>query len=251
MSNARLNNAQELAKRLRKLEKFYIPTTAPVTDPTTVAIVADDEDITVTTLGSFTTGADIIVVGTGRMELNRLGTVPGLGAIPVIRPFSLAQDAGAIVSIASRKDFGYIEDAGGSFASSSSKTGIGAANAGGAIAYLDGDTPEQQFSWAVRESSLRNILSAYGIDEDAIKGDGTDADPYRGLISADNIGSQANFCLRASGLLVSNKFLYFDMWNCTPEVSVSAQFIGKGQPTTWNMSVKFTDMLPYVLSTAI
>lgn len=251
MSNARLNNAQELAKRLRKIEKFYIPTSTPVLDPTTAPIVAADDDISVTTLASFTTGDNIIVTGTGRMELNRLGTVPGSGAIPVIRPFSLAQDTGAIVAKATRKDLGYIEDAGGTFASSSSKSGVGAANAGGAIAYLDGDTPEQQFSWAVRESSLRNVLSAYGIDEDAIAGTGTDSDPYRGLISADNIGTQANFCLRASGLLVSNRILYFDLWNCTPEVSVSAQFIGKGQPTTWNMSVKYTDMLIYTLAAAI
>lgn len=247
----RLNNAQELAKRLRKIEKFYIPTTTPVVDVTDAAITVAATTVDVATLASWTTGDDVIVVGTGRMELNRLGTVPGSGAIPVIRPWSLAQDIGAVISKATKKDLGYIEDAGGTFATASSKTGIGAANAGGAIAYIDGDTPEQSFSWSVRESSLRNILSAYGIDEDTVVGAGSDADPYRALITPDNIGTQQNYCLRASGLLVSGKILYCDMWNCFPEVNISAQFIGKGQPTVWGMSVKFTDALWYVRTAAL
>ena len=252
MPYTRLNNAGELAKRLRKLEKFVIPTTTPTLDTTAAVINADGVDVTVTTFASWATGDHVIVTGSGRMELNRLGTKPGVsGPIPVVRPWSLAQASGAEIAKAQKNDLGYIEDAGGTFSSSSSKTGIGAANAGGAIAYLEGDTPEQQFAWSQRESNLRNILAAYGIDEDSIKGAGTDADPYRGLVSADNIGGQTNFCLRASGLLVNGKYLYFDLWNCTPEVSVSAQFVAKGQPTTWGLSVKYTDMLAYILAAPI
>jgi len=243
----RLNNAQEMAKRLRKIEKFYIPTTSPVVDVTNAAIDAADADVGVATLASWTTADDVIVLGTGGMELNRLGTVPGSGAIPVIRPWSLAQASGAAITKAVKKDLGYIEDAGGSFAVSSSKQGIGAANAGGAIAYIDSDTPEQLFTWGVRESSLRNILTAYGIDEDSIVGAGTNSDPYR----ADNIGTQTNFCLRASGLMVSGQYIYRDMWNCTPEVNISAAFVGKGSPTVWNMGVKFTHGIWYILSTPI
>lgn len=249
---ARLNNAQELAKKLTRIQKFTIPTTTPTVDTLSAAVAADDTTVTVTTFASWATGDDIIINGSGGVELNRLGTKPGSSApIPVVRPLTLVQASGAAISKAEKVDLGYIEDAGGTFATSSSKTGIGAANAGGAIAYIDGDTPEQQFSFSVRESSLQNILGAYGIDETTIRGAGTDADPYRALVSSDNIGSQSNFCLRASGLLVSGKTLYFDLWNCFPEVNISAQFVGKGQPTTWGMSVKYTKMLAWVRAVAL
>lgn len=245
----RLNNGTELARFLKTIKKFYIPTTTPTVDTTAAAILVDDDDVTVSTFASWATGDDIIVEGTGGMELNKLGTKPGSSApIPVVRPFMLAQDTAASIKKATMKDLGYIEDAGGTFATSASKTGIGAANARSAIAYIDGDTPEQQFSFSLRESSLRNIATAYGADEDSIRGTGTSTDPYRLLIAPDTIGSQGNFCLRASGLYVNGKTLHADIMNCFPEVNVSAQFVGKGSPTVWGVSVKFTHLVWWVES---
>lgn len=244
----RLNNGTELARFLRSIEKFYIPTTTPTVDTTNAAIVQDEATVTVTTFAPWATDDYIIVEGTGGMELNQLGTKPGSAApIPVRRPFMLAQDTGASIRRALRKDLGYIEDAGGTFTTAASKTGVGAANARSAIAYIDGDTPEQAFSFNLRESSLRNIASAYGADEDAIRGLGTTVNPYRLLIGPNTIGSAANFCLRASGLYVNGKTLYADIMNCFPEVAVSAAFVAKGQPTVWNMSVKFTHLVWWVL----
>lgn len=252
MPYTRLNNAQRILKSLRKIEKFYVPTTTPVVDVLSAAVAAAAAAVTVTTFGSWATADDIIVVGSGGMELNRFGTKPGSAApIPLRRPAVLAQDTGAVISKATRADLGYIEDAGGSFGGSASKTGIGAANAVGAIAFIDGEPAEPSFSWGVRESDLKNILGAYGIDEDAIVGAGTDADPYVAYIGSDNIGSAANFCLRLSGLLVNNRTQYAELWNCTPEVNISAAFGGKGTPVVWNMSVKYTKSIFYDLAVAI
>jgi hypothetical protein len=246
----RLNNGAELARFLRSIEKFYIPTTTPVLDTISAPITADAAAVTVTTFASFASSDYVFVDGAGGLELNQLGTKPGSSApIPVVRPFMLAQPAGAAIKKVTRQDLGFIEDAGGTFTTAASKTGIGAANSRAAIAYIDGDTPEQQFSFSLRESSLRNIATAYGADEDAIKGNGTTADPYRLLIGRSNIGSAANFCLRAKGLLVSGKTLNADIMNCFPEVNVSAQFVGKGSPTVWGVSVKFTDIVFWVSDT--
>lgn len=252
MSTARLNNAQEILKRLSKIYKFYIPTTSPVVDTTGAAIDLNDTEITVTTFGSWATGDDIIISGSGGVELNRLGTKPGSSApIPLVRPASLAQLNGAVISKATKVDLGYIEEAGITFGATSSKSPIGAANAGGAIAYIDADVAEPTFSFATRETSLRNLLSAFGVDEDAILGGGgSDADPYRVLITSDNIGTAANFCLRATGTLVNGRTGHFDLWDCTPEVNVSAQ-LGKGNPPVWGVSVKYTKMLYYTRAVAL
>jgi len=243
----RLNNGTELARFLQSIEKFYIPTTTPFVDTTNAAILADAANVTVTNFAGWANDDYFFVEGTGGMELNQLGTKPGSAApIPVVRPFMLPQDTAATMRRALRKDLGFIEDAGGTFATSATKTGIGAANSRSAIAYIDSDTPEQSFSFNLRESSLRNIATAYGADEDAIRGLGTTANPFRLLIGRGNIGSAPNFCLRAQGLLVSGKTLVADIMNCFPEVAVSAVFVGKGSPTVWNVSVKFTDVIWWV-----
>lgn len=243
----RLNNAGEILKKMKAVEKFSIPLTSPTVDATAAAIAVDDAVMTVATFASWATGDYFFVNGTGRVELNQLGTKPGSSApIPVVRPFLIAQASGAVISKVTRSDMGYIEDGGATLTGSKTKTGIGAANAGGSIAYIDGDTPELGISWSQRESNLRNILTSFGVDEDSIKGTGTSPDPYRCLISADAIGTQANLCYRLSGLMDNGKTQYFDILNATPEVNVSAVIVAKGQPTVWGIAVKFTDMAIYI-----
>jgi hypothetical protein len=247
MSNARANNGREVLAKLAKIYKFYKPVTSPVVDSVPGALALDDAVITVQTFASVSTGDYLIVEGTGRMDLLKLGTKPGsAGAIPLLeRPVCFAQEAGAIITVASRKDLGYIEDAGASLSASASKTGIGAANSRGPIVYIDGDTPEITVGWAQRESSERNILQSFGIHEDSVRGTGVANDPYRGIISADNIGSEANLAFRIASLLANGKTKNFDLLNCFPEVSVSANIVSKGQPTVWGVSVKCTDIVSW------
>jgi hypothetical protein len=245
-SNARLNNGQEVLAKLAKLYKYYRPATSPTTDVTDGAIAVDDAVIDPTTIATWTTGDDIIVVGTGGMDLLKLGTVPGSGTIPLVgRPAVLAQAAGAVMTKATVKDLGYIEDAGSTLSASSSKSPIGAANAGGPIAYIDADTAEITFAWAQRESSIRNIAQAFGVDEDSIRGAGTTNNPYRILISGDTIGLATNFCLRAEARKVDGTYQIFDILNAFPEVNVSANIVGKGSPTVWGCSVKCTHIVAW------
>lgn len=247
MPHTRSNNAQEILKRLSKMYKFVIPTTGLTEDTTGAALAKGAANITVTTFASWATGDYLIIVGSGGMDLLQLGTKPGSSApIPLVgRPPAFAQDSGAKIYKATRLDLGYIEDAGAQLAASASKTGIGAANAGGAIAYIDGDTPEITFSWTQRESSLRDIATAFGVDEDTIEGTGVANDPYRITISGDSIGTQSNYCLRTEARKVNNKLQYFDVLNAFPEVNVSAAIVGKGNPTTWSCGVKCTAVVPW------
>ena len=46
--------------------------------------------------------------------------------------------------------------------------------------------------------------------------------------------------------MVNGKTLYADLLNCFPEVNISAQFVGKGSPTVWGVSVKHTDLVWWV-----
>lgn len=244
---ARLNNGQELLQFLTGIKKYYVPTTSPTVDTLGAALAVDATDINVTTFASWATGDHVITYGSGGMERIKLGTKPGSGpTIPLTRPAALAQPNGSTIKKAVEVDLGYIEDAGGTLAATKSKTAVGAANSRSAIAYIDGDNAEPMFSWSQRESNLRNIVAAYGGDEDAIKGTGTSTDPYRILIGRSTIGTQANYCLLASGLYVDGRTVNFDLWNCAPEIQVSAQVVGKGQPTVWGMSVKYTDMLVWI-----
>lgn len=241
---ARLNNGQELLEFLTSIKKYYIPASGIVTDTTSADAAAADANLTMTTFASWTTDDHLIIKGSGGMERNQFGTKPGSAApIPLKRKLQLAQLAGAVVTKATEVDLGHIEDAGGTIAASKTKSAVGAANSRSAIAYIDGDYAEPTFSFSVRGSHLRDILSAWGIHEDSVQGAGTSTDPYRAFVGRSNIGTQANYCLLASGLYIDGRTVNFDFWNCFPEISLSAQIVGKGQPTVWGISVKYTDML--------
>ena len=247
MPHTRSNNGLEILKRLSKMYKFTIPTTGGLEDTTGAALAKGAANITVTTFASWQTGDYLIIIGSGGMDLLQLGTKPGAaGPIPLVgRPPAFAQDAGAAIFRATRADLGYIEDAGAQLGASASKQAIGAANAGGAIAYIDSDTPEITFTWTQRESNLRDIATAFGVDESAIEGAGTANDPYRLIISGDTIGTQSNYCLRTEARKVNNKLQVYDVLNAFPEVNVSAAVVGKGNPTTWGCGVKCTAVIPW------
>lgn len=247
MPHTRSNNAQEILKRLHKMYKFAIPTTGGTEDTTGASLAKGAANITVTTFASWATGDYLIIVGSGGMDLLQLGTKPGSAApIPLVgRPPQFAQDSGAKIYKVTRQDLGYIEDAGAQLGASASKQAIGAANAGGAIAYIDSDTPEITFTWTQRESSLRDIATAFGIDEDAISGTGGANDPYVLAITGDSIGTQSNYCLRTEARKVNNKLQTYDVLNAFPEVSVSAAIVGKGNPTTWSCGVKATAVIAW------
>ncbi len=247
MPHLRSNNAQEILKRLVKLYKYVVPSAGGLTDALSENIAAGAASILVDDFASWQTGDYLIIVGSGGMDLLQLGAMPGVeGAIPLVgRPPIVAQEAGAVLYRAVRHDMGYITDPGTNISSSSSRAAIGAANAGGAIAYIESDTPELLFTWAQRESNLRDIASAFGIDEDAILGTGVANDPYRFLISGDTIGTQSNYCLRVESRKVNNKLQYMDVINAFPEVSVQAAVVGKGTPTEWGCGVKCTAVIPW------
>ena len=151
MSNARLNNGGEVAKFLKRIEKIYKPTTSPTLDTASTALVAGDDEILPTTLASWATGDWFILEGSGGWEFGQLGVKPGSGAIPLVRPLVFSHDTGATMTKATRKDLGYIENAGANVSASTSPNGLGAANARGNIAILDGEPAEPSFSFKLRE----------------------------------------------------------------------------------------------------
>lgn len=248
MALPRLLTGSKVLTRLKKIEKFYIPQTSPVNDTLAAAIVTDDTDVEVTTFSSFATGDFVIANGGGGMELNQLGTKPGSAApIPVVRPWHLAQPLAGKISKATRVDLGYIEESSAQIGATSSTSPVGAANSQVSIATIDGDVADPALTFAIRESDLRNILFAFGVDEDQIKGTTVGgADPFRAFINASNIGSQSNFCLRLSGLLADGSTQYLDVMDCRQELAVAHAFGAKGNPGVWNISVKFRGLLPWL-----
>jgi hypothetical protein len=243
MPHTRPNNATQIKKRLAKLYKF-IPHTTPVEDTTGAAIVAGASSITFTTFASWATGDWVCIVGSGGYDFVQLGTKPGSsGPIPISgRPPKFAQDAGARVYKLLRVDLGWIEQGGTNLGASASKVGIPAANAGGPVAYTDGDTGDITFTWTNLESNLRAIADAFGVDENTISGAGTTDDPYCLTITADAIGSMTVLQLRQELTLINGKKQYTDILDGFPEVNVAAN-TSKGDTSGWPCGVKCTRLV--------
>ena len=237
----RLNNGQQVLAKIEKMYRFAAPLVSPVATTLSAAADAGDDEIALTSETGLADNDHLLIAG-DEMEV---ATIADLAADPnptLLVPLAFAAASGSAVVKAARTDLGYIEDGGVSVNGSTSKVAIGAANARGAIAYIDGDGAELDVSFGLRESSLDNVLLAFGIDDSTLRGAGTTADPYLAVIGRDSIGSMANYLLRGTFRQVNNKLVVVDFHNCFAEVQVAAALGAKGNPVSWTIRARPTSI---------
>lgn len=231
----------EILSKLRWIRKLAVPLTGAVTTTLETAAAVDATELDFLKTG-FTIGKHVLVDAGTKQMVYRLGTIPAAAEpIPITKwPVQFAHAAAAPVKLLSEIDLGYIEEGSASLSGSSSTQSVSAANARGRIWQSEPDVGDLSISWGQRASSLENILSAYGMDEGLLKGDGTVNNPYRAMVHPDTMGTQIDFAYWLSGLQKNGKVLNMFLLNPTPTIAANTAFGAKNQPAVWTVGCLYT-----------
>ncbi len=236
----------EIISRLMSMHKLVVPLTGVVETTLTAAGAVDDDELDFLKTG-FSAG-NIVMVGTGLGQcVYELGTIPaGDEPIPVKLPLMFDHALGERVVKLDDLHLGYIEEASATLSGSSTQASVGAANANGKIWTGDPEMGDMGVSWGQRASSLENILSAYGINEGRVVGDGTPTNPYRGLVHPDTIGEQRDYAYLGKSRYKNNKILNIAFLNPTPTVSINTAIGAKNSPAVWTVGCLYTHKVVWV-----
>lgn len=230
----------EILSSLSKIYKLSKPLTSPVVAALTTLSAVDAEELDFLKTGFVVD--DFILVDSGtNQELFQIDSIPsGTEALPIKVPALLAHALDAAVVKLEKIDQGYIEEGSASFSGSSSTPSVGAANAVGKIWQGSPDLGDLGISWGQRASSLEVILSAYGINESLMKGDGTAGNPYRALVHPSVIATQRDYAYLLQGLHKNGATLNVALLNPTPTININAAFGAKNAPAVWTVGCVFT-----------
>ena len=233
----------EIFTSLSSIFKYQRPKTGGASATLAAPAVIDDEDLTFLKTG-FSTGDHVLVGSSLQQMIYKLGTIPsGSEAIPITRPVDLAHDNGAPVLEMVELNLGYIEEASASLGGSSSVPSVGAANSNGKIWRGRPDVGDLTISWAQRASSPENLLSAYGINENNVRGDGSPGDPWRALVHPREMGTQRDYAYGLVGLLQDGRIGTLWILNPVPNVSINTSLGAKNQPGVWTVGCTYSHKL--------
>lgn len=237
----------EILSKLRFGRKLVVPLAAPVATTLETDAAIDDEELDFLKTG-FTVGKHVLVDAGTKQMVYRLGAIPADTApIPIVKwPAQFDHEAGADVKLLSEIDLGYIEEGGITLAGSSSTQSVGAANANGKIWQGSPDVGDLSASWGQRASSLENLLSAYGIPEDRLTGDGTTNNPYRAMVHPDVMGTQVDYAYWFSGLYKNGKVFNRLLLNPTPTIAVNSALGAKNQPMVVTVGCLYTHHFDWI-----
>lgn len=207
----RLLTGQELFKSLDTLSVFRQVSGGGSTTVSTLA-TAGATAVGFTATTNFTAADPIILVGSTGTELNAIGgAVTPTTAVPIAFPLAMQHPVAAQILEAVETVLGHIEQAGLSFTGQAPLAPVFSALQHAPITYLRG-FGEQQVSFSLQGFNPLNLQSMFGITE-AEGGAGSLANPYRGVILGQNIGTQGIQCLRATGTRMDGSVLILDFTN--------------------------------------
>ncbi len=236
----------EILSKLQSIHKLQVPLTGVV--ETTVSTAGEVDDATLAFLKTGFAANAYVMVGSGLGQcVYEIASIPAdTSPIPLKVPLMFDHAEDERVVLLQSLHLGYIEEQAATLSGSSTQASVGAANANGKIWTGDPEMGDMGISWGQRASSLENILSAYGINEGRVKGDGTTNNPYRALVHPDIIGEQRDFAYLLKGRYKNNKVLNFVLLNPTPTVSINTTFGAKNAPAVWNVGCLYTHKIWWV-----
>lgn len=237
----------QIVSRLRWLRKLTVPLSAPTTTTLETAAAKDDDTLDFLKTG-FTTGKRVLVDSGTKQMMYTLGAIPvDSTAIPITKyPAQFAHEAGAAVKLLSEIDLGYIEEGSATFSASSSTASVGAANASGRIWQGAPDIGDLSVSWGQRAASLENILSAYGIDESLLEGDGNADNVYRAMTHPDTMGTQKDYLYWLSAIYKGGQIFNRIILNPTPTIQVNTAVGAKNQPAVYTVGCIYTHHFDWI-----
>lgn len=230
----------EILSRLQSIHKLQVPLESPVETTVTAAGEVDDAELTFAKAGFIADRFVLVGSGLGQCAYEIESIPSGSEPIPLKVPLFFAHAIGERVAMMENIHLGYIEEASATLGGSSTQASVGAANANGKIWTGDPEMGDLSVSWAQRASSLENILSAYGINEGRVVGNGSPGDPYRALVHPDTIGEQRDYAYLLKGRLKNNSILNVLFLNPTPTVSINTALGAKSAPATWQVGCLYT-----------
>lgn len=237
----RLNTGLEVLKELQVLgiSAFDIQPTTPGDTLTTVPVVAGDAVVAVTAITNFTDADYAFCIGSGGVELLKIGT-PAT-SMPIVQKAAIAQATGARFVEAVERVLGHIESAGVEIGGAYSLSPVPSAVWRTPIAYLPSGPAELSVAFSLYGVNTENFLRAFAATE-TVLGAGTSADPYRALLDGSTIGTQGTQCIRVLGTRNDLKTVQVDFLNPTPEVAVQGA-MGGTSPFTLRLQLKPTAFL--------
>jgi len=191
----RLNNGQEIFRKLDKLEVFRAVATTPGDQTITSAVAVGASTVPVAAITNFTANDPVFLIGSGGLELNRIGT-PAT-TMPLLRKTGLAHLTGARLLEAIATDFGHIDESGVVMSPSAALTAIPSALSALPVQYISG-VGEIGFNFNLLGFNLLNLCTIFGIPE-AEQGAGTSGDPWQVFVSGAAMGTQGTQVIRATG----------------------------------------------------
>lgn len=239
----RLNNGLEILKGISKVEKFIIQPTSPGDTTTTAALAVGAATIGVGATTNFTAQDPVFIIGSGGVELNKIGTPNA--TMPLGFKAAVAQDAGARFVEALAINLGHVDENGVEYNATLGLTPIDAATSATPLGYQRG-TGEFSARMGLRGMNNLNMQLAHGADEAEI-GAGSAADPHQVAIGDTELGSHGITCLRVTGVRRDLKTVTWDFLDCTVEVQVRTTLGGR-TPAVVPVGVKFARLVQRIWS---
>jgi hypothetical protein len=209
----RLNNAQELFRKLDTLQVFR--QVGSTQSAAAAQITAGQAAVNFTSATGFTANDPIIMIGSGGAELNAITAVTPTTAVPLLYPAIVPNPSGTQILRAVATTLGEIEEGGIRIAGSAPLTPINSALQGAPIAYING-IGELTASLGLLGFNLLNLQTIFGVTEGEI-GTGAASAPYQVAILGQNIGLVGAQCFRATGTRVDGATIQVDFNNARVE----------------------------------
>jgi hypothetical protein len=192
----RLNNAQELFRRLDSLQVFRQAGSTQTT--LGAAYTAGATALNVASMTGFTANDAVIVAGSDGAEVLAVTAVTPTSAVPLLQPAVLANPSGSLLYRATAVNLGELEESSIRMSGQAPLVPINSALKGFPIAYFYG-YGDFSASFGLLGFNILNLQTIFGITESEI-GTGASATPWAGALKGGNVGTQGIQCLRATGV---------------------------------------------------
>lgn len=234
----RLNNSDELFKRLTRLEIYTPATSSPGTTSTSANATAGATALVVAAITNFSDNDYLFINGDGGFELNQVDGAPAGSSIPLEFTLGKAQSSGATVVEATQAIVQRIAQDGLGFSPSFTQEPIFSADAAGAIGYFEGQG-EFALSFGLLGFNGPNLLLAVGAPVSLETGTGTTGDPYQTHIATTDFNTVGSLAIRAVGTRYNGGTFHVDFNDVRIEAAGEAR-MARGRELIIPVQAKFT-----------
>lgn len=234
----RLNNAQELFRRLDSLQVFRQAGSTQTT--LAAAYTASQATLNLTSSTGFTANDAVIVAGSDGAELLAITAVTPTSAVPLLQPAVLANPSGSLVYRATGVSLGELEEGGIRLGGQAPLVPINSALKGAPIAYFYG-YGDFSASFGLLGFNVLNLQTMFGITESEV-GSGVSATPWAGAFKGSNIGTQGIQVVRATGVRQDGQTVVVDF--CDAKIEPQGEIaLVRNAATPLPCNLRFTTMV--------